>query len=134
MWGIVAGSLGKRGKTGLVACLLSLGLLLSGCQPESPEPAPSPSPGTPSSSSAPSLSPRPGTPSGSGLPPGEAVHFTAQGDIGVSTGAKKVLDVVAGLNPQLILALGDLTYKAGIEQQFCDMVTSRLGADFPYQL
>ena len=130
----MAGSLGKRGKARLVACLLGLGLLLSGCQPEPPEPAPSPSPGTPSSSSPPSPSPNPGTPSGSAPPPGDAVHFTAQGDIGVGTGAKKVLDVVAGLNPHLNLALGDLTYKAGIEEQFCDMVTSRLGADFPYQL
>ncbi|MFF2028925.1 metallophosphoesterase [Arthrobacter sp. NPDC058192] len=130
----MAGSLGKRGKAGLVACLLGVGLLLSGCQPEPPEPAPSPSPGTPSSSSAPSPGPGTGTPSASGPPPGEAVHFTAQGDIGVGTGAKKVLDVVAGLNPHLNLALGDLTYKAGIEQQFCDMVTTRLGADFPYQL
>ena len=66
--------------------------------------------------------------------PGGTVHFTAQGDIGVGTGAKKVLDVVAELNPQLNLALGDFSYKAGIEQQFCDMVTGQLGDDFPYQL
>ncbi|WP_237563436.1 metallophosphoesterase [Arthrobacter sp. H-02-3] len=127
----MARSLGKRGKAGLSACLLILSLLLSACQPGPPEPAPRPSTGTPSSGSAPG----PGTPTSGPAPSsGEAVHFTAQGDIGVSSGAKKVLDVVAGLRPQLNLALGDFTYKAGIEQQFCDMVTARLGGDFPYQL
>ncbi|MET3922565.1 metallophosphoesterase [Arthrobacter sp. UYEF20] len=62
------------------------------------------------------------------------MHFTAQGDMGVGSGAKKVLDVVAGLKPQLNLALGDFTYEAGIEEQFCDMVTGKLGTEFPYQL
>ena len=119
----MAGSLGKRGKAGIGACLLSLGLLLSACLPGPPEPAPSPSPGPPSSA-----------PPSSAPPAGEPVHFTAQGDMGVGSGAKKVLDVVAGLKPQLNLALGDFAYKAGREQQFCDMVTSRLGEDFPYQL
>jgi hypothetical protein len=62
------------------------------------------------------------------------VHFTAQGDIGVSSGAKKVLDVIAELKPQLNLALGDFSYEAGIEEQFCDMVTGKLGTELPYQL
>lgn len=56
------------------------------------------------------------------------------GDIGVDDGARKVLDTVAGLQPQLNLALGDLAYQAGIEQEFCDMVKGKLGADFPYQV
>ena len=123
----MARSLGKRGKAGIGACLLGLALLLAACQPEPPEPSPRPSSGPPSSGSAPPSS-------GAAPAPGDAVHFTAQGDIGVSTGAKKVLDVVAGLKPQLNLALGDFAYKAGLEQQFCDMVTARLGEDFPYQL
>ena len=38
------------------------------------------------------------------------------------------------LNPHLNLALGDFTYKAGIEQNFCDMVTGVSATDFPYQL
>jgi hypothetical protein len=130
----VARSLGKHGKAGQGACLLGIALLLSACLPGPPGPAPSSSPGTPSSIPAPP-SPGPGTPSTNAAPsPGESVHFTAQGDIGVSTGAKKVLDVVAGLAPQLNLTLGDFAYKAGLEQQFCDMVTARLGEDFPYQL
>jgi hypothetical protein len=98
---------------GTVAALfVCLGLLLAGCQPGPPEPSPS----------SPSAIPE------------TSVHFTAQGDISVSTGARKVLDTIAGLNPQLNLALGDLSYKAGIEQEFCDMVTAKLGADFPYEV
>ncbi|NKR10625.1 MULTISPECIES: metallophosphoesterase [unclassified Paenarthrobacter] len=62
------------------------------------------------------------------------MHFTAQGDIGIGTGATTVLDTIAGLSPQLNLVLGDLSYKAGMEEQFCKMVTDKLGADFPYQL
>ena len=130
----MAGSLGKRGKAGIGACVVSLSLFLSACQPGPPEPAPRPSTGTPSSAPAPSSEAPSSEPPSSGPPSGEAVRFTAQGDIGVGSGAKKVLDVVAGLDPQLNLALGDLAYKSGIEQQFCDMVTSRLGKDFPYQL
>jgi hypothetical protein len=34
-----------------------------------------------------------------------------RGDIGVENGARKVLDTVAGLRPQLNLALGDLSYR-----------------------
>jgi hypothetical protein len=115
--------------------LLSLGLLLSACQPEPPEPAPRPSPGTPSSPAPSSPPPSTAPPSSSAAPSaGEPVHFTAQGDIGVGSGAKKVLDAVAGLKPHLNLALGDFAYKAGLEQEFCDMVTARLGENFPYQL
>jgi hypothetical protein len=127
---------GKRGKVcwGAGVLSLSLCLLLAACQPGPPEPTPSPTPtSSPAPSPAPTSSPAPPTPTA--LPsPGDAVHFTAQGDIGVSTGARKVLDVIAGLNPQLNLALGDFTYEAGLEQEFCDMVTGALGTDFPYQL
>lgn len=62
------------------------------------------------------------------------MHFTAQGDTGVDDGARKVLDTIAGLQPQLNLGLGDFTYKAGIEQRFCDMVKGKLGQEFPYQV
>lgn len=63
-----------------------------------------------------------------------AVHFTAAGDIGMGGGARKVLDVIAALKPDLNLALGDLSYRAGAEQAFCDMVTAKLGREFPYEL
>jgi hypothetical protein len=62
------------------------------------------------------------------------MHFTAHGDIGVKKSSKQVLDTIADLKPELNLALGDFTYKAGIEQKFCDMVKGKLGQDFPYEV
>ena len=126
----MAGSPRKRTKFNLTAGLLAVGLLLTACQPAPPPEPPTPSPSetsgpSPSGSSGPS-SPQPG--------PGGTVHFTAQGDIGVGSGAKKVLDAIAELKPQLNLALGDYSYKSGIEEQFCGMVTGKLGTELPYQL
>jgi hypothetical protein len=66
--------------------------------------------------------------------PASSVHFTAQGDIGLGAEARQVLDTVAGLRPQLNLALGDLPYEAGIDREFCDMVKGKLGEDFPYEV
>ncbi|WP_457947275.1 metallophosphoesterase [Pseudarthrobacter sp. alpha12b] len=62
------------------------------------------------------------------------VHFTASGDVGMGGGARSVLDVVARLKPDFNVALGDFSYKAGAEQDFCRMVARKLGADFPYEL
>lgn len=93
--------------------LAVVALLVAGCDSAPPQPSPS--------------SARP-------APPGEPVRFTAQGDIGVGAGARKVLDVIKEAGPQLNIALGDFAYKPGIEQQFCDMVTGALGAELPYQL
>ena len=118
----MVGSLSKRGRAGLGAGLLSLIMMVAACQPGPQEPTPPPTQPAPDST----VIPPP--------PSGESVHFTAQGDIGVGAGAKKVLDVIAGLDPQFNLALGDFSYKAGLEEEFCDMVTGKLGADFPYQL
>jgi hypothetical protein len=101
--------------TGVIAALASLALILAGCVPDGPGSTP------PSASSTAA-----GNPS--------AVHFTAQGDIGVKKTSKLVLDTIAKLEPQLNLALGDFSYKAGIEQQFCDMVKGKLGQDFPYEV
>ena len=95
----------KRATGGAVAAVLvCLSLLMTGCQ-----------------SSAPGA-------------PGASVHFTAQGDIGLGAEARQVLNTVAGLRPQFNLALGDLTYEAGIDREFCDMVKDRLGKDFPYEV
>lgn len=105
--------------------------MVAACDPGPPEPVPSPTQPAPTSTQ------RAPDPTSIPLPPSAksaSVHFTAQGDIGVGQGARKVLDVIAGLDPQLNLALGDFSYKAGLEQEFCDMVTEKLGADFPYQL
>jgi hypothetical protein len=106
-------------------------MILAGCDPGPPEPTPPPTQPAPSpSQSAPEPTFIPPPPSAES----ESVHFTAQGDIGLDTGAKKVLDVIAGLNPQLNLALGDFSYEKGREEEFCNMVTGKLGTDFPYQL
>jgi hypothetical protein len=68
------------------------------------------------------------------VPDSRQVHFTAAGDIGLGSGARAVLDTVAGLEPDFNISLGDFSYKAGAEQDFCNMVTGRLGPEFPYQL
>lgn len=66
--------------------------------------------------------------------PGE-LRVTAAGDYSSSTAAAGVLSRVGQLKPDLHLALGDLSYGAtGAEQSWCDFVTSRTGAGFPFQL
>lgn len=63
------------------------------------------------------------------------VHFTAAGDYGTGTDTRAVLTTIAGLAPDLNLALGDLSYAAvGAEQQWCDLVTQHVGAGFPFEL
>jgi hypothetical protein len=107
-----------RGTTGTVTAILAcLGLLMAGC--ESGPPVPSPAETSPLI--VPDIS-------------GASVHFTAQGDIGVRKDSRRVLDTIAELRPQFNLALGDFTYRAGVEQQFCDMVKGKLGQDFPYEI
>ena len=118
---------GGRGKVCWNAGWLGLCVLLAACQPG---PAPNTVPG------AAVTPPSPGPP-GRPLPQPSARGRRALHRAGGHRrrlGAKKVLDVVAGLKPHLNLTLGDFAYKAGLEQQFCDMVTGRLGEDFPYQL
>lgn len=66
--------------------------------------------------------------------PGE-LRVTAAGDYSTSTAAAGVISRVGQLKPDLHLALGDLSYGAtGAEQSWCDFVTSRTGAGFPFQL
>lgn len=62
------------------------------------------------------------------------VHFTAAGDTGLEEGAEAVLDKIKELAPDFNLHLGDIAYSDAPEQQFCDMVTGKLGTEFPYQL
>jgi PKD repeat protein len=63
------------------------------------------------------------------------VHFTAAGDYAATTATRTVLDRMAVQAPDLNLALGDLSYgTTGAEQQWCDLVTSRVGAGFPFEL
>lgn len=73
----------------------------------------------------------------SGVPaavPG-AVHFTAAGDYSQNSNTAAVLNAMAAREPDLNLALGDLSYGVtGQEQSWCDFVTSRVGAGFPFEL
>ena len=63
------------------------------------------------------------------------VHFTAAGDYAATTATTTVLDKIAALQPDLHLALGDLSYgTTGAEQSWCDLVTSHVGAGFPFEL
>ncbi|WP_104083485.1 PKD domain-containing protein [Cryobacterium sp. Y11] len=64
-----------------------------------------------------------------------SVHFTASGDISASAGAVATLTQVADIAPDLHFALGDLSYGAtGAEQTWCDFVTAKVGAGFPFEL
>lgn len=72
----------------------------------------------------PRMAPTPGT-----------VHFTASGDIAARAESASVLSQIDSLDPDLHLALGDLSYGAtGAEQAWCDFVTTRVGAGFPFEL
>jgi PKD repeat protein len=63
------------------------------------------------------------------------VHFTAAGDFSASTNAGLVLDAIDTVDSDLTLALGDLSYGAtGQEQAWCDFVTTRVGAGYPFEL
>ncbi len=63
------------------------------------------------------------------------VHFTAAGDYSSSTEARNVLAGIASARPNLHFALGDFSYdREGTESEWCDLVTSYVGADFPFQL
>jgi 3',5'-cyclic AMP phosphodiesterase CpdA len=63
------------------------------------------------------------------------VHFTAVGDFGSNNNTNAVLAGMAAADPDLTLALGDLSYgAAGQEQAWCDRVTSQMGAGYPFEL
>jgi Calcineurin-like phosphoesterase len=134
----------QRKWSGVAPAVFSLALLLTACQSGPPVP-PSGTPVPPGTSGPPATAPsspaEPTSPAGPSSPTDSAsatapaaVHFTAQGDIGLRTGAREVLDTINGLRPELSLALGDFSYEAGREQEFCDMVTGKLGGNFPYQV
>lgn len=63
------------------------------------------------------------------------LHATAAGDYSSSSAAAGVLSGMAAAAPDVNFALGDLSYGAtGAEQSWCDFVTARMGAGFPFQL
>jgi PKD repeat protein len=71
-----------------------------------------------------------------GIVPGQgSIQFTAVGDYAANANTQAVLSGIKTLNPDLNLALGDLSYGvAGQEQAWCDLVTQTLGAGFPFEL
>ncbi len=76
-----------------------------------------------------------GLPSGSAASPPGTVVFVAAGDFGSSSAAGGVLTGMAVGEPELALALGDLSYgSVGGEGAWCDFVTSRFGAGRPFEL
>jgi PKD repeat protein len=63
------------------------------------------------------------------------VHFTVAGDYAATANTNAVLDGIADADPDLNIALGDMSYgDPGGEPAWCDYVTSRVGAGFPFEL
>jgi PKD repeat protein len=63
------------------------------------------------------------------------VEFTAAGDFAQTTATSGVLNGMKAADADLALALGDLSYGVtGQEQSWCDFVTSRMGAGYPFEL
>ena len=61
--------------------------------------------------------------------------FGAAGDHGQKPSTNTTLSAIAVSPADFYLALGDMSYGAnGTEQSWCDMVKSRIGNDFPFQL
>lgn len=64
-----------------------------------------------------------------------SVDLTASGDFSSSSAASAVLADIRASGSDLHLALGDLSYgQTGAEQTWCDFVTARVGAGFPFEL
>lgn len=68
--------------------------------------------------------------------PGDpSVRFTTSGDFSSTPNSFAVFEAIGAMQPDLHLALGDLSYGAtGTEQAWCDLVTSKVGAGFPFEL
>lgn len=90
-------------------------------------------------SAAPALSRPPGSAStarmAAAAPSDIPLRFTASGDISSNAAAQSVLSAIGTIDPDLHLALGDLSYgTTGNEQAWCDLVTARVGIGFPFEL
>lgn len=63
------------------------------------------------------------------------VHLVAAADFAAGTNTRAVLTTIAGLDPDLTLAVGDLSYGLpGTEQAWCDLVTGYVGAGAAFEL
>ena len=64
-----------------------------------------------------------------------SLSFTASGDFSSSAAARSVFAGIGAADVDLHLAVGDLSYGAtGEEAAWCDLVTSHVGAGFPFEL
>ncbi len=71
----------------------------------------------------------------SSAPEPGVVQFSAVGDISSSSNASGVLNAIGALDNDVTFAVGDLSYgQTGQEQAWCDFVTSRVGAGYPFEL
>ncbi|MET1052243.1 MAG: PKD domain-containing protein [Mycetocola sp.] len=65
----------------------------------------------------------------------DSVRFTSSGDFAANSNTAAVLTQIDSISPDFHIALGDLSYGAtGAEQAWCDYVTTRVGAGFPFEL
>ncbi len=68
-------------------------------------------------------------------PPPPSLSVAVAGDFAAGANAQAVLSSMAASSPDLALALGDLSYGVtGQEQAWCDLVTSRFGPGFPFEV
>ena len=76
-----------------------------------------------------------GASAAAGAPTPTRVQFTTAGDYSTSSEAAQVLQAAGDSGSDLHLALGDLSYgPTGQEQAWCEFVTARVGAGFPFEL
>ena len=67
--------------------------------------------------------------------PDGTLHLTAVGDFGATSETGDVLDRIKEIDPDLNLALGDLSYgEPGGEDEWCAMVREHIGPDLPFEL
>ena len=74
--------------------------------------------------------------SATGVPTSDTVRFGAAGDFAMNPGTTgAVLDSIAEADLDAFFVTGDLSYAdPGSEQAWCDFVTERVGAGFPFEL
>lgn len=73
-------------------------------------------------------------PSAIAEPDEPTLRVAAVGDFSTSAQASGVLQGIGNSEADLAIALGDLSYQTTDEQLWCDFVTSRVGAGYPFEL
>lgn len=124
-----------RRSRGTAAVLLAVAALLvtactSGPDAVTPPSAPAPPSATPASPTSAGSAPTSSATRGPA-----SVRFSALGDINSTANSDAVLRSIGERHDDFTLALGDLSYgDDGAEGDWCDFVTSRVGADHPFEL